>query len=82
MSILSRLFRPGAIRPGVGDRVQHVNTKRLGTVTGRATISGSTKVWALTVAYDDGTIATQVPENEFIKVDAKTRALLHPRRTS
>lgn len=65
---LKDMFRYGMIRPEVGDRVRHNDTHKLGTVAGRAMINGSIQVPALTVHYDDGTVATQVPENEFIKI--------------
>ena len=59
---LKDLFKPGIIRPQVGDRVRHNTTKALGKVEGRAKIGF---VYVLTVTYDDGQIATMVPENEF-----------------
>jgi len=64
---LRQLFRPGMIRPRVGDRVMHLNTRERGTVQGTATVGCSPKVVVLTVAYDNGRTASMVPENEFIK---------------
>ena len=80
MKSLKKLFGLESIRPGIGDRVMHKNTRELGTVQGVATIHGSIKVHALTVLYDNKIVALQLPENEFIKVDPKTRHLLNPRR--
>ncbi len=68
MGILKQMFKPGIIRPQVGDRVKHNETQELGTVEGRAKISGTPTVWVLTVKYDKGPTAFQVSENEFIKV--------------
>ena len=62
---LKELFKPGIIRPQVGHRVKHNATREMGTVEGRAQVNGSTKVWVITVKYDNGTTASMVSENEF-----------------
>lgn len=69
---ISEMFKPNMIRPTIGSRVRHNQTRMLGTVEGRAQISGSTKVWVLNVKYDDGSQGSMVSENEFMVVDKNT----------
>lgn len=68
---LANLFKPNIIRPTVGGRVRHTQTRQLGTVEGRAKIGIA---YVLTVKYDTGIQANMVPENEFIAVDKNTPA--------
>lgn len=65
---LSQLFKPNMIRPEIDSRVMHTATRQLGTVIGRSRIAGTFRVFALTVQFDDGTMALQVPEKEFTKL--------------
>jgi hypothetical protein len=66
--MLKKLFASKVIQIHVGDRVQHNTSKHRGTVLGTATINGSIKVHAVTVRYDDGYEAIQIPANEFTKI--------------
>lgn len=70
---LTEMFRPRFTSPQVGDRVKNKENRKLGTVEGRSKFEGKTKVWAITVKYDDGTTAFMVPENVFMKVDRRAR---------
>ena len=57
-----------SIRPQVGDRVMNKDTRQLGTVQGKSVVNGAVRVPAINVSYDNGAVAFQVAENEFIKV--------------
>jgi hypothetical protein len=59
------------IRPRIGSRVRHNETRLLGTVQGVAKVKGRIggfDINALTVGYDNGTMGMMVAENEFTVV--------------
>jgi hypothetical protein len=68
MMNLKSLFSKKLIRPQIGDRVRNNLTHFAGTVIGTSKVSGSVKVYTLTVQYDSGAIYASAAENEFIKI--------------
>ena len=72
MSLRNLFKKEKFLRPGVGDRVRHLSTGRLGSVAGTGKIMTNTiTVYALTVNFDDGLQAVLIPEQEFIKIDRR-----------
>lgn len=65
---LKELFGAKFIRPIIGDRVMHNETRLVGTVQGTSTVHGSMKVPVITVQFDNSTWAWYAAENEFTKV--------------
>jgi len=68
MRKLWKMFHPRfSKKMTVGDRVRHLDTGLLGTVTGVAKISG--RIPALNVRFDNGQEASLVPTETFVKID-------------
>lgn len=72
-TVLHLPFRPRLVPPpeepiGLGDRVRHVPSGRIGSVTGVGTIPPSTRPLVVTVRWDDTLPFVSVTPAEIVRV--------------